>query len=239
MIRPAAAMVLAAGFGTRMRPLTDNCPKPLLPVAGRSLLDRALDLVEGAGIGRAVVNTHYLGHMIGAHLAARDRPEIILSPEEPEILDTGGGVARALPVLGPGPFATLNSDAVFAGPNPLDLLAGAWRPGEMEALLLLVPRGRAVSYTRAGDFFLPAQGAAPVRRGAEKSAPLVYTGAQIIEPSAYADTPTGAFSQNLIWDRLLDAGRLAAITYPGHWVDVGTPEGLDRAAETLAARGQA
>lgn len=230
---PAAAMILAAGLGTRMRPLTDTCPKPLLAVAGRTLIDRALDLAEGAGVARAVVNLHYLGHMIGAHLQARPRPEIVFSPEEPAILDTGGGIRHALPLLGAAPFFTLNSDAVFAGPNPLTLLAQAWRPGAADALMLLVPRARARAYARAGDFFLPAQGAAPGRRGAAATAPLVFTGAQIIAPDAFAGTPEGPFSLNLIWDRLLAAGRLGAITYPGVWVDVGTPAGLDAAAQAL------
>jgi MurNAc alpha-1-phosphate uridylyltransferase len=223
-----------------MRPLTDTRPKPLLEVAGRTLIDRALDLAERAGVARAVVNLHYLGHMIGDHLEGRAAPEIILSPEEPLLLETGGGIRHALPALGRDPFFTLNSDAVFAGPNPLAVLARAWRPGAQDALLLLVPRGRARGYTRPGDFFLQAQGMAPVRRGAETQAPLVYTGAQIIEPAAFAATPEGPFSLNLVWDRLLAEGRLAAITYPGHWVDVGTPAGLDEAARALAeARGEA
>ncbi|MDT8345144.1 MAG: nucleotidyltransferase family protein [Thermohalobaculum sp.] len=231
---PTAVMILAAGLGTRMRPLTDTCPKPLLAVAGRTLIDRALDWAEGAGVARAVVNLHYLGHMIGAHLETRSHPEIVFSPEEPAILDTGGGIRQALPLLGGAPFFTLNSDAVFAGPNPLTLLAQAWRPGAVDALMLLVPRARARAYGRAGDFFLPAQGAAPVRRGAEVAAPLVFTGAQIIAPGAIAGTPDGPFSLNLVWDRLLAAGRLGAITYPGVWVDVGTPAGLDAATQALA-----
>ena len=234
---PDTAMVFAAGLGTRMRPLTATLPKPLLPVAGRALIDHALDLVEGAGLARAVVNLHYLGHMIGAHLEARARPEILFSPEEPEILDTGGGIALALPLLGPRPFVTLNSDAIFAGPNPLALLRSVWPADGVGALLLLVPRERARGYTRAGDFFLPAEGCSPARRGAAAEAPFVYTGAQIIAPKVFDDMPPGAFSLNLIWDRLIATGRIAAISYPGHWVDVGTPSGLDEAARALAEAG--
>jgi MurNAc alpha-1-phosphate uridylyltransferase len=164
------AMVLAAGFGTRMGGLTRARPKPLLPVAGRALIDHALDRAAAAGVRRAVVNLHYLGAEIRAHLAGRTVPEIAFSDEAPEILDTGGGVVQALPLLGPGAFFALNSDAVFAGRNPLDVLAGAWNPARMDALLLLVPLASARAYTRAGDFFLEAERGPPRRRGARRRA---------------------------------------------------------------------
>lgn len=231
------AMVLAAGFGTRMGALTEDRPKPLLPVAGRPLIDHALDAAAGAGLTRAVVNLHYRGDQIRAHLAARGAPSVAFSEEQPEILDTGGGVVHALPLLGDRPFAVLNSDAVFAGPNPVRALLAAWVPGRMDALMLLVRTARTRAYTRAGDFFLDADGAAPVRRGGAASAPLVFTGAQILSPRALDGAPVGPFSLNLIWDRLLAAGRLAAIAYAGEWVDVGTPEGLDEAGRALAAAG--
>lgn len=230
-----AAMVLAAGFGTRMGALTRDRPKPLLSAGGRALIDHALDLVDGAGIGRAVVNLHYHGQQIRAHLAGRRAPRIAFSDEQPEILDTGGGVVRALPLLGPGPFAVLNSDAVFAGPNPVPALVSGWDPARMDALMLLVPVVRAHAYSRAGDFFLPADGAAPARRGDAAAAPYVFTGAQILSPGALERAPAGPFSLNLCWDRLLAAGRLAAIVYPGAWIDVGTPEGLAQADRLLAA----
>jgi N-acetyl-alpha-D-muramate 1-phosphate uridylyltransferase len=233
MSRPDTAMILAAGLGTRMQPLTDTCPKPLLPLRGRPMIDLALDHATAAGVRRAVVNLHYLGGMIRDHLAGRDAPEILFSKEQPEILDTGGGIAQALPLLGTAPFYTINSDAVWVGPNPLSALAAAWEPARMDALLLLVPRERARGYTRPGDFFLPGEGGAPARRGKAGTAPLVYTGAQIIAPEAFADAPGGAFSQNLIWDELLARGRLAAVTYPGGWVDVGTPAGLAEAEAAL------
>ena len=229
------AMVLAAGFGTRMGTLTRDRPKPLLPVAGRALIDHVLDALAEAGIRRAVVNLHYRGEQIRAHLSGRRRPEIDFL-EEPEILDTGGGIAHALPLLDREFFAVLNSDAVFAGPNPIQILRAAWEPERMDALMLLVPRTRARAYTRIGDFFLPEDGKAPVRRGEAASAPYVFTGAQILSSRALADTPAGPFSLNLVWDRLLACGRLAAVTWPGDWVDVGTPEGLIE-ADRLLARG--
>lgn len=234
MSAPRAAMILAAGLGTRMRPLTDTCPKPLLPVAGRPMIDRVLDQVRDAGVTRAVVNLHYLGQMIRDHLAARTAPEIVFSEEQPQILETGGGIVQALAQLGPAPFFVVNSDAVWAGPNPLALLAQAWEPDRMDALLLLVRREDARNYTRAGDFHLTRNGAAPARRGTDAEAPFVYTGAQIIAPSVFNGAPSGPFSINLIWDALLAKRRLAAVTYPGAWVDVGTPDGLNAANRTLA-----
>lgn len=226
------AMVLAAGLGTRMRPLTETCPKPLLPVAGRSMIDRALDHVAAAGLSRAVVNLHYLAPMLRAHLAERAMPQITLTEEDP-ILETGGGVVHALPHLGSAPFAVLNSDSIWAGGNPLDDLLAAWRPGEMAALLLLVPRAAARAYTRPGDFRL--EGARPVRRGGAETAPYVYSGAQIISPDAFVGVPEGAFSLNIIWDRLLAEDRVRAVVYQGAWVDVGTPEGLAAADAALGA----
>lgn len=237
MSGPRTAMILAAGLGTRMRPLTDHCPKPLLKVAGRALIDLVLDHAAAAGVRRAVVNLHYLGPMIRAHLAGRVAPEILFSDEQPVILETGGGIVRALPLLGAAPFHAVNSDAVWAGPNPLAVLAGAWDAARMDALLLLVPRERARGYARAGDFFLAVEGQAPERRGGAASAPLVYTGAQIIAPGAFEGAPAGAFSVNLVWDALLARGRLAAVTYPGAWVDVGTPAGLAEAGAALAGAG--
>jgi MurNAc alpha-1-phosphate uridylyltransferase len=223
-------MILAAGLGTRMRPLTDNCPKPLLAIDGRSLIDRALDHAEAAGVRRAVVNLHYLGRMIRDHLAGRAAPEIVFSDEQPEVLGTGGGIARALSLLGSAPFYAINSDAVWVGPNPLEALATAWEPSRMDALLLLAPRERARNYTRAGDFFLSNEGDMPVWRGEAEAAPMVYTGAQIISPAVFASAPEGAFS---LWDALTAWDRVAAVTYSASWVDVGTPAGLAAAEAAL------
>lgn len=237
MSTPVSAMILAAGFGTRMGELTRSRPKPLLSIGGRPMIDLALDLASGAGAARAVVNLHYLGDQIRRHLAGRVSPEVLFSEEQPEILDTGGGVVQALPLLGAAPFFTLNSDAIFAGPNPLGQLAASWDPEKMDALMLLVPRERTHAYTRPGDFFLPVDGGAPLRRGAAETAPLVYAGAQIIAPRALEGAPQGAFSMNLIWDRLAGEGRLAATVYPGDWVDVGTAEGLAAADRVLSGVG--
>ncbi len=234
MSGPRTAMILAAGLGTRMRPLTDDRPKPLLEVAGRAMIDRVLDHALAAGVRRAVVNLHYLGAMIRRHLAGRTQPEIVFSDEQPVVLETGGGIVQALELLGREPFYAVNSDAVWAGPEPLPVLAAAWDPARMDALLLLVSRGRARGYSRPGDFTLTTEGAAPARRSTAAAAPLVYTGAQIIAPGAFAGAPAGPFSVNLVWDRLIARGRLAAVTYPGSWVDVGTPAGLGEADAALA-----
>ncbi|MEM1346417.1 MAG: nucleotidyltransferase family protein [Pseudomonadota bacterium] len=233
---PTAAMVMAAGLGTRMRPLTDTLPKPLIRVAGRTLIDHTLALLAEAGIQRTVVNLHYRGAQLRAHLAGRETPAIALS-EEPELLDTGGGLVKALPLLGEAPFAVLNSDAIWAGANPLTTLAGAWAPERMDALLLLVPHARARGFTRPGDFFFDPPTGLPSRRGQAPTAPLIYTGAQILAPCALDNAPAGAFSLNVIWDRLLAAGRLAATIHPSAWADVGTPQGIEIAEDMLAEAG--
>ncbi|MEM6422269.1 MAG: nucleotidyltransferase family protein [Pseudomonadota bacterium] len=238
---PTVAMVLAAGRGARMRPLTDTRPKPLIEVAGRTLIDHALDRVDAAGVSRAVVNLHHHPEQMVSHLAACTRPAITLSDEREALLDTGGGVLKALPLLGDDAFFILNSDAIWAGPEPLIMLAEAWRslPADTAALMLLVERDRAEGYTRPGDFFLEVEGAAPRRRGTADTAPLVFTGAQILRADAFASPAAGAlgeaFSLNPIWDALMAAGRLRAITWPGTWVDVGTPPGIALAEAVLAA----
>ncbi|RMH50879.1 MAG: nucleotidyltransferase family protein [Alphaproteobacteria bacterium] len=225
-----AAMVLAAGFGTRMGSLVADRPKPLLTVHGRSLIDRVLDRIAAAGIGRVVVNLHYLGHMIRAHLAARTDLEIAFS-EEPEILETGGGLRAALPLLGAGPVLVMNADAVWTGPCPVPRLLAGWRPG-LEGLLDLVPVGRASAHAGPGDFFLDRAGRL-ARRGAAARAPYVYTGAQILDTARLAEMPPGAFPLGPVWDAMIAAGRLAGSVHPGGWIDAGTPQGL-AAAEALA-----
>ncbi len=228
MSGPVTAMIMAAGFGTRMGALTVDTPKPLLPVAGQALIDHALGYCAEAGVTRHVINLHYLGDKIRRHLVERN--DVAFS-EEAEILDTGGGVTQALPMLGDAPVYTLNSDAIFVGAPALPVLANAWRPDEMDALLLMVRREAAIGYSRAGDFSV--EGQRPVRRGKAATAPYVYSGAQIIKPQAFTDAPEGAFSTNVIWDRLSLTGRLAAAVYDGAWVDVGTPEGVKLADEAL------
>lgn len=221
-------MIFAAGHGTRMRELTLDCPKPLIEVAGQTLIDRALALADQAGIARKVVNLHYLGHMIEAHLAGRC--DIAFSPEPDAALETGGGLQKALPLLGDAPVFTLNPDAIWTGGNPLAALATAWHPGRMAALLSLVPKSRATGHAGAGDFTLGDDGL--LQRFTGNGAPLIYGGAQIIATDGLADMPKGAFSLNLLWDRMQTEGRLYGIVHPGGWADVGTPEGI-ALAETL------
>lgn len=222
-------MVFAAGFGTRMRPLTNDRPKPLVPVAGRALLDHALAL---AGARRVVVNAHYHAEQIAAHLVPR--PDIALRIERPQILDTGGGLRAARHVLGAGPWLTLNSDAVWrtedGAPGPLDLLERAFAPARMGALLLLVPPDRAIGHGGAGDFQPDAEGR--LHRGPG----LIYTGAQIIAPDLVTDLPPGPVSLNAAWDNAARQGRLFGLTWPGWWCDVGTPQAIPL-AETLLAHG--
>ncbi|MEL6236326.1 MAG: nucleotidyltransferase family protein [Pseudomonadota bacterium] len=217
-------MVFAAGFGRRMGALTRDRPKPLLTVAGVTLLDRALDLVAAAGIPRAVVNLHHLGDMIRAHLAGRRRPQIAFSPEAPEILETGGGLRAALPLLGPGPVLTVNADALWLDADPVAGLLAGWR-AEMEALLHLVPLEAAFAHPGAGDFFCGADGRL-TRRAARPTAPYVYTGAQILHVSRLGGAWPAAFSLNRLWDAMGADGGLYGCVGAGRWVDVGTPEGL-------------
>lgn len=219
-------LLFAAGFGTRMGALTAHRPKPLLRVAGKTLLDHALDLVNGYGAARIVVNLHYLPEQIEQHLAGRD---ILLSHESPDILETGGGLRAALPLLGPGPVFTLNTDAIWRGSNPLCHLAARWSPAKMDALLLCVPAPRAMGHHGAGDFVISADGRAARGPGA------IYSGLQIIKPDLLHDIPEKAFSLNLLWDRMLTEGRLFASLYPGRWCDVGRPEGLALAEALLEA----
>ncbi|WP_439137259.1 nucleotidyltransferase family protein [Roseicyclus sp.] len=221
-------MILAAGFGTRMGALTAMRPKPLIPVAGRALLDHAITAARAGG-GRIAVNAHYRADQIAAHLAAH-HPDIALSVEAPAILDSGGGIKRALPHLGTDPIATLNADAVWSGPDPLSLLVQGWDGARMGALVLLVPRARAVGRQGGGDFSPDAQGRLTWDRA---EGGLIHTGAQLIAPALLADHPADVFSLRDIWQALMDEGRLFGVTYPGHWADVGHPEGLALAEAML------
>lgn len=228
------AMVLAAGLGKRMRPLTDRIPKPLVDVAGRSLLDRALDHVQAAGVETAVVNTFYKGEMIARHLEGRAAPRIRLSPEE-ELLETGGGVAKALPMLGSEPFYVINSDALWLDGEGSGLrrLAAAWDDSRMDALLLLYPVAGAVGFAGRGDFFIDPAGRLE-RRGERDSAPLLFTGIQVLHPRLFVDTPAGKYSLNLLYDRALATDRLYGLCHDGSWYHVGTPEG-HREVEAILA----
>ena len=223
---PNALMLFAAGFGTRMGTLTANRPKPLIPVAGKPLIDHALDIATDAGIGNIVVNTHYLPDMIQAHLAGR---EITLSHED-DILETGGGLRNALPLLGPDPVFTLNTDAVWTGPNPLQTLAAAWDPANMDALLLLIPLAQAKGHKGKGDFIPDENGT--LTRGAG----LIYSGAQIIKTDALPAIPQTKFSLNLLWDEMIKSRRLFGIPHSGNWCDVGTPQGIEIAETMIGTR---
>ncbi|MGR3433433.1 MAG: nucleotidyltransferase family protein [Shimia sp.] len=219
---PRPCMIFAAGFGTRMRPLTDDRPKPLIEVAGRPLLDHALAPARAAGCAPIVVNAHYLADQIVTFLAGS---EIEVQVEAPTLLDTGGGLKAALPRLRGDAVATMNADAVWAGPNPFDVLEAAWRPG-MGALLACVPPGDALGRTGGGDFALGPDGR--LRRGGA----WVYTGAQIVETAPVAAVPDDVFSLNRVWDALAAEGRLFGVAYPGRWCDLGRPENI-ALAETL------
>jgi N-acetyl-alpha-D-muramate 1-phosphate uridylyltransferase len=219
-------MVFSAGFGTRMGALTADRPKPLVPVGGRALIDHALDLCAGL---RVVVNTHYLAGQIAAHLSGRD---VAISHEAGEILETGGGLRAALPLLGPGSVFTLNSDAIWQGPNPLAVLRAAWAPQDMSALLLLAPleRTHGRQGPPKGDFTLGPDGR--LTRGGN----LLYLGAQIVVPEGLDQFPP-VFSLNALWDGLMAKGRLFGTVYPGQWCDVGHPGGIAQ-AEALLNAGQ-
>lgn len=232
MSRPDTAMVLAAGLGLRMRPLTETRPKPLVELAGRTLLDRALDRLTAAGVRRVVVNTHYLAEMIRDHLSGRD--DIVLSHEN-DRLETGGGVRRALPYLGGRAFFVVNGDAVWRdGAAPaLGRLADAWDDPRMDALLLLQPTEAAEGYSGNGDYHCNADGALR-RRGPEEPGPFVHAGVQILHPRLFADTPAGAFSLNLLYDRAQAAGRLFGLAHDAGWYHVGAPEDLARIEASFA-----
>ncbi len=218
-------MIFAAGLGTRMGALTADRPKPLVTVAGRPLIDHGLAVARTAGIGRIVINLHYRAGMIEAHLAGQN--DIVFSRESDLRLETGGGLKQALPLLGAGPVMTLNSDAVWAGQNPLAQLRAAWEPRRTDALLLLVPAGRAKGRAGAGDFGLTAEGR--LTRGG----PFVYSGAQILRTERVAARQERVFSLNLVWDEMALDGRLFGTVYPGGWCDVGHPAAIALAEEMI------
>lgn len=221
---PSAVMIFAAGFGTRMGVLTRDRPKPLIEVAGQALIDHALSWVDSFGVSKIVVNLHYKGDMIRAHFAGQD---IAFSEEIPDILDTGGGLKAALPLLGPGSVFTMNSDAVWKGPNPLRHLFQAWNPDKMDALLLCVPLANVHAHSGTGDFLIDDEGR--LSRGPDS----VYSGLQILKTETVSAEKTHSFSLNDVWNRAEADGRLFGVSYPGQWCDVGHPEGIRIAEEML------
>jgi MurNAc alpha-1-phosphate uridylyltransferase len=235
---PAIAMVLAAGRGERLRPLTDRLPKPLVEVAGRSLIDRLLDRLAVSGVTTAVVNLHYKARMVRGHLdnrAAHRGPALKFSEEADGLLDTGGGVAKALPLLGDGPFLVANSDFIWrdAVDDSLARMADRWNADRMDALLLLQPTVAAHGYRGTGDFQMAPDGALRRRHNREVT-PFLFTGLQILHPRLFVDCPTGPFSLNLLFDKAERAGRLFGLRHDGDWIEVGTPEGLAVAERLLS-----
>jgi len=234
MSMPGHAMVLAAGKGLRMRPLTEHMPKPLIPVAGRSMLDRAFDRLDEAHVRHRVVNVHWLAEQIAAHLA--NHAGVILSHED-VLLETGGGVANALPLLGEGAFFVCNADTIWLdGARPaLARLAETWDDARMDALLLLQPVAEAFGYDGTGDFNRADDGRLG-RRGDGAHAPFVFSGVQILHPRLFDGAPRGAFSLNILYDRAERAGRLFGLVHDGAWLHIGTPETLAAAEAWFAAR---
>lgn len=227
---PETAMVLAAGLGLRMRPLTERVPKPMIRLGRKLLIDHVLDRLAEAGVAQAVVNVHYRADQIDRHLSTRRAPRIQISDERDELLDTGGGIAKALPWLGSEPFLIHNSDSLWledAEPN-LGRLARAFDGHRMDGLLLLAPAAGSLGYEGRGDFLMESDGRLQHRPEGGR-APLVYTGVSIVHPRLFADAPQGPFSLNLLWDRALAGSRLFGVRLEGAWMHVGTPSALAEA----------
>jgi MurNAc alpha-1-phosphate uridylyltransferase len=234
IVRPRTAMVLAAGLGTRLRPVTDTIPKPLIEINGRTLLDHAIDRLALVGVERVVVNVHYKAAMVAAQLARRDHPRIEIS-HETELLDTGGGVARALPLLD-DVFFVVNSDLLWLDgqDRTLQRLATAFDPERMDAILLLQRTVTAVGYDGSGDYLIDASGH-PHRRGEREIAPFLFAGLQLLHSRAFAGISDRVFSLVRIFDRAEEAGRLQAIVHDGEWYHIGTPQGLAATRERLSS----
>lgn len=234
---PETAMVMAAGLGKRMRPLTATRPKPLVEVAGKALIDHVFNRLRSAGVKRAIVNVHYLADALEAHLDNRVKGiEIQVSDERSQLMETGGGIVQARDLLGDKPFIVVNSDNLWVdGPaDAIRLLGARWDDAAMDALLLLVPLAQAHNHGGQGDFHLAPDGRITKRRQPGRPAPFVYTGVQILSPRVIADWPEGPFSTNLFWDRAIAAGRAYGLVHQGLWFDVGTPEAIGRTEAMLA-----
>lgn len=232
----ASAMVMAAGIGKRMRPLTATRPKPLVRVGGKALIDHSLDRIEAAGIPHVVVNVHYLADALEAHLASRRQGFTLdISDERNQLLETGAGLVKALPLLKGDPFLVVNSDNIWTdGPqDSIGELARHWDGARMDALLLLVRQASATGHRGMGDFHMDAAGKV-ARRKPGRVAPFVYTGIQLISPRLLADPPEGPFSTNIFWDRAIAAGRLYGLSHMGQWFDVGTPAAIAPTEAALA-----
>lgn len=235
MTTARTAMVLAAGYGERMRPLTDTMPKPLVPLMGRALIDHVLDRLAAAGVETAVVNVHYLPEQIEAHMKGRNgrAPKTVISDERALLLDTGGGATKALPLLGNGPFFIHNSDSVWSeGVTPaLPDMLRVWDPARMDCLLLLAPLSTSIGYHARGDFDMAPDGRLS-RRGERQVVPFAFAGVSLCTAALFEDAPQGPFSLNVLWDRALAKGRVYGVRLDGRWMHVGTPDAL-KEAETL------
>lgn len=233
---PSTAIVLAAGLGKRMLPITATMPKPLVKVAGRTLIDFALDKLHEAGIGKVVVNVHHFADMLEAHLRTREAPRIVISDERAAVLETGGGVKKALPLLGNAPFVTFNSDSLWIeGDTPnLTRLLAAWDPDRMDVLMLVAPLSTSIGYEGRGDFSMDPDGRLHRRKG-DETVPFVYAGVAVVKPELAAGTPDGPFSANVFYDRAAARGRLHGLRLEGQWLHVGEPQAIAEAEECLAA----
>ena len=227
-------MILAAGLGVRMRPLTEKIPKPLVPVAGKPLLDHVLDRLADAGVTKAVVNVHYLPDQIIQHVADRAQPHVIISDERDVVLGTGGGVVKALPLIGDAPFFHLNADTMWIDgvESNLSRLAGTFDPSRMDILLLMAPTANSIGYSGSGDYAMLADGSLRKRKE-HQAVPFVYAGVAIMSPAIFKNAPKGEFSLTKIFDTTNERGRLFGLRLDGLWMHVGTPEAVQAAEEAL------
>lgn len=233
---PERAMILAAGFGTRMRPITETLPKPLIQVGGRALIDYSLDRLDEEGLREVIINVHHLGQLIESHVKRRTSPPVVFS-REPEILETGGGIAKALPLLGDKPFLVINADVMWLnGPHSaLYRMAETWDESRMDGLLLLHSTVEAYGYTGMGDFNVDPAGVLSPRPERELS-PFLFTGIQILHPRLFEGAPEGRFRLNVLYDRAMEKRRLYGMIHDGEWFHVGTPEGLADAEAYMQER---
>ncbi len=232
---PHTAMIMAAGLGKRMRPLTATKPKPLIEVNGKALLDHVLEKLREAGVRKVVVNVHYLADALEAHLASRNHGlEVVISDERGLLMETGGGLIKASPLIDCDPFLALNSDNLWIdGPaDTLKLLASHWDDTKMDVLLLLVPQARALNHKGMGDFHMDRRGRLR-RRDRSHVAPFVFTGVQMISKRLLRDSPEGPFSTNILWDRAIEEGRCFGAVHQGLWFDVGTPQSIQKTETAL------
>ncbi len=234
MKKPETAMILAAGLGERMRPLTDKKPKPLIDVAGKPLIGHVLDKLQDAGVAEAVINVHYLADLIEERLGSRKQPRVIFSDERRQLLNTGGGIVKALPRLGAGPFYLVNSDSIWIDGVRQNLLrlAENFDPARMDALLLLAPSATSIGYSGRGDFAMTPDGR--LRARAEREVvPFVYAGVAILSPALFKNAPEGAFSLTKLFDRASEADRLYGLRLDGVWMHVGTPDAIALAEDAI------